>query len=176
MSTESQVAALLTANTALMAVLTGGVVVHGNLTPEGITRATVSTAFDANGVLKPIAVVRQRDLTPTFGVSDYDTYEFSTRRMVEVWLYQAIYYDQIDLAAPLVLSALTGKLIGNSYELEFAFVMDRMRDTGALNGASAVRIDFQLDAIMQAAALNPLGAGLLDFSEPSQSGLASPFL
>lgn len=151
MSFESEVAAILDADATLDALLTGGIHISGTVGPLGITRETVAAAFDANGYLKPTALVRQRNLVPTGDVLDFDAKLESARQMVEVWLYsdQSDGYTTLDSAAAQVRTVLMGRTLTDSFELRLALWIDRGRDEGALSGAALERLDWQVDFVLE---------------------------
>lgn len=150
MSAEAAVAALLRADTELMAILSGGIYEQGEMTPEGITRETCPDAFDdVSGFLLPIALVKQRGLIPDGNVADFEAGAHSVAQTVEIWLYQAIDFEQLDLAVPVVLSALQGVQLEDSFELQLVNMLDRQRDTGALMDASLIRMDFYVASVLQ---------------------------
>lgn len=150
MSFEAEVAAILDADATLDALLTGGIYTSSAVGPLGITRDTVPAAFDADGYLKPCALVRQRDRVPVGDVLDYDAKLESARQVVEVWLYddQGNGYATLDSAAARIRTLLMGEQLTGSFELRLVLWMDRRRDEGALAGAAMERLDFQVDFVM----------------------------
>ncbi len=149
MSFEAEVAVILAADATLLALLTGGIYVSATAGPLGITRDTVPAAFDANGYLKPAALVKQRNKVTTGDVLDFDAKIESARQVVEVWLYQDSGYETLDTAAARVRTLLMGRQLTDSFELRLAQWIDRQRDEGALNGASLERLDWQVDFILE---------------------------
>lgn len=151
MSFESEVAAILDADATLDALLTGGIHLSGTVGPLGITRDTVPTAFDGSGYLLPTALVRQRNIVPTGDVLDFDAKIESARQMVEVWLYADAGdgYTTLDTAGARVRTLLMGRQLTDSFELRLALWVDRERDLGALAGSSLVRLDWQVDFVME---------------------------
>lgn len=146
---EADIATLISANSAIMAQLTGGVYQSGLLGVEGITRETTPAAFDSDGYLLPCCVVRQRDLIPTLDVMDFDAQVKSSIQVVECWLYQdAPLYDVIDAVSSLIYALLQGKPLPYSYELDLAHVISRQRDGGSLGNASLSRLDFAVYRIL----------------------------
>lgn len=149
MSAEAAVATLLRADAELMSILIGGIYVSGELTPEGITRETCPDAFDdVSGFLLPTALVKQRGLIPDGNVVDYEAQAHSVGQTVEIWLYQAIDFEQLDLAVPIIFRALQGVMLEDSFELQLVNMLDRQRDTGALMDASLVRMDFFVAGVL----------------------------
>lgn len=150
MSYESEIATILDADATLDALLTGGIHQSSTAGPLGITREATPTAFDANGYLKPSALVRQRNRVPTGDVLDFDDQLESMRQIVEVWLYadSGAGYTTLDTAAARIRTLLMGDTLTASFELRLALWLDRQRDNGALAGAAMQRLDFQVDFVM----------------------------
>lgn len=150
MSYESEVAALLEADATLDALLTGGIYVSATVGPLGITRETNPAAFDANGWLKPCALVRERNKVPEGSVLDFDAQIESVRQIVEVWLYadSSAGYATLDTAAQRIRALLMGETLTASFELRLAVWLARQRDNGALAGAAMQRLDFQVDFVL----------------------------
>lgn len=148
MSHEDEIATIMSADDTLMAILTGGVFKSGTVGIDGITREVAPTAFDANGYLEPCALVRQRGNVPTSDVKDYEQQVVSATQVVEIYVYQDTGYDQIDLALARLYTLLFGEFLSDSFELDLVNVIDRGRDTGALNGASLARQDWVVDFVM----------------------------
>jgi hypothetical protein len=151
MSFESEIAAILNADATLLLLLTGGVHTASTVGPLGINSASVAAAFDANGYLKPTALVRQRNKVPTGDVLDFDAQIESARQIVEVWLYadSGAGYATLDTAAARVRTLLMGETLTGSFELRLALWIDRQRDEGALSGAALQRLDWQVDFILE---------------------------
>jgi hypothetical protein len=146
---EVDIAALIAANSAIMAQLTGGVYQSGLVGVEGITRETTPAAFDSDGYLLPCCLVRQRDLIPTLDVLDFDAQLKSSIQVVECWLYQdAPLYDVIDAVSSLLYALLQGKPLPYSYELDLAHMISRQRDGGTLGNASLARLDWAVYRIL----------------------------
>lgn len=149
MSRESDFATRMTGDATLMAILTGGVHQSGAVGIEGITRETVAAAFDANGYLKPCALVAQRGDIPTGDVVDYLAQVTSNRQIVEIWVYQdAPSYTAIDAALARLRTLFFGHWFSDTFEIRLANVLDRERDEGSLSGASMARQDWQVDSIV----------------------------
>lgn len=116
MSIREDIAAALTANAGIMAVLTGGV--HTDV----ISRQTTPSAFDAATLeLKPCALVRVETETPVGPLWH------SVRTPVVVYLYQRSGYAAIDQAKDLIYALLHKSKVGaRTAEVVFA---DEVNDT-----------------------------------------------
>lgn len=148
MALEDDFATRMVADTALMAILTGGVWKSGAVGRLGITREVAASAFDATGYLKPCALVRQRAMAPTGDVDDTGAGMASAAQTVEVWLYEDTGYTAIDGAMARLFALLHGHVFaGGWFEARWSNTIDRQRDAGALAGASLARMDFLVHGI-----------------------------
>ena len=139
MSVETDFQDRMEADAPLMAILTGGVYVSGELGPLGINRTDAPGAFDANGYLKPCALVRQRALTPDLQVVDQIEQVSSATQVIEIYVYQDSGYTSIDTALDRLYTLFFGYQFSDSFPLEWIGTLDRERDGGALDGASMAR-------------------------------------
>lgn len=150
MAHEDDFATLLAADGTLPGILTGGIYKSGTLGPLGITRATAAAAFDSDGYLKPCALVKERAAVSTADAVDYNTPLKSTRQVVEVWLYQEQgSYAALDSARARIFALLQGYVVSDGFEVSLAQQLTRLREPGALAGASMARQDWQVDFILQ---------------------------
>lgn len=148
MAYEDAVAAILEADTAtLMTILTGGIYTSGELGPLGITRDTAAGAFDSDGFLLPCALVKEATIVTTADVTDYMAQVQSARQRVEIWLYQDRGYAALDSARARIRTLLMGVHLDDTFELRLAQEWTRLREPGALAGASMARQDWQIDFI-----------------------------
>ncbi len=76
----------------LSAILTGGVYDASEVERDGVTADNVQR--DANGRVKPFAVLRWRGSAPDFVLGTHE----AERRYLEVWLYEDTGYTNIDAA------------------------------------------------------------------------------
>ena len=141
--------ARMTADATLTSLLTGGVFTSGLAGEEGISRDTTPDAFDPDGYLQPCALVVQQGNIADGQVVDYDTQTISSIQRVEIWLYQDRGYATIDAAAARLRTLFLGHKFSDTFELWLANVIDRERDRGALNGASLIRQDWQVNSVLQ---------------------------
>ena len=152
MSREADFKTYLDTDIVLGLTLVGGIYVAESLGVEGISRETTPAAF-SSGFLLPCALIRQRGEIPTRDVIEHDEFLFSTSQVVEIWLYQDRVYSGIDLARFRIMVLLNGHQFtdanSGSFEPELVNVIDRQRDSGALKGASLIRMDWQVQSILQ---------------------------
>jgi hypothetical protein len=147
-SRESEIAAILQGDSGLMATLSGGLYVYGDLGPAGITRDSTPAAFDPDGYLLPCAIVKQRGDIPTFEAGDTAGQVTSGNQVCELWLYQDTTYTAIDAAKPIIYRLLQGAVLPDSFEIYLANTLSRQRDTGALQDASMERVDYVVPFVM----------------------------
>lgn len=148
MSREADFATRMTGDTALMAILTGGVYQSGVVGEDGITRGATPAAFDTNGWLEPCCLLKQRGRVPTSEVVDYLAQVVSTNQVVEVWLYEDSGYTNIDAAVNRLYALFQGYSFSDTFEVALANLIDRERDQGALKGRSLARMDFAVYSVM----------------------------
>jgi hypothetical protein len=141
---EDSVAAVLIADTTLMATLTGGVLKSSTVGPAGITRETVASAFGTDGYLKPCALVKQRGNVPNGVIRDEMAQIISAAQVVEVYIYAdaSANYTAVDTALGRIIQLLEGRAFTGSFPCALANIIDRQRDPGALFGAAMARADF----------------------------------
>lgn len=149
MAREDDFATRMLADATLVAILTGGVHKASEIGGEGISRETTPTAFDATGYLEPAALVKQRGAIPTGDVYDPMSQHTSVRQIIEIWLYAdpSVGYTAIDAALSRLYVLFQGYQFNDTAEIRLANLIDRERDTGALNGASLARQDWQVESV-----------------------------
>jgi len=152
MAREDAVATLLRADATLAGILTGGIYTSGQVGRVGISRETTPAAFDANGWLKPCALVKQRGNVPDGMVRDSAPVVVSAAQVVEIWLYQDSGYSTLDSAMTRILTLLEGTTVDSgAFPAQLSNVIDRQRDEGALAGCSLARMDFVVFSIIEGA-------------------------
>jgi hypothetical protein len=150
---EDDFKALMVADTTLMATLTGGVFTSAVVNPQGFSRdedSPTAGAFDANGWLKPCALVHQRSETPDGFADDPIAKHTSVIQVVEIYLYQdpGGNYSAIDTARARLLQVLVGEKFSNSSEIKLIFTLPRLEDQGTLKGSSLARLDFAVYTVL----------------------------
>lgn len=144
---EDEFATRMLADVTLMAILTGGVFKSGTVGRLGITRDSAAGAFDAGGYLRPCALVRDRALVPDGVVRDAIVRAVSTAQVVEVWLYEDTGFTAIDAALARLLTLFEGYQFTTGFPAEWVNTINRVRDEGALLGASMARMDFLIRSV-----------------------------
>lgn len=147
MSRENDFATRMSSDTPLMAILTGGVHKYSATADTGITRETTPTAFDANGWLKPCALVKQRNLITTTDVVDYVQPVQSNRQIIEVRLYQRSEYSSIDTAKARLRALFHGHQFSDSFEVKLIEINERLKDAGTLNSAPMEIMQFEISSV-----------------------------
>lgn len=148
MSREADFVTRMEADATLMATLTGGVYSYASLGRDGLTRDAVAGAFDANGFLKPMAVVKQGANTPDNQVVDFDSQDVTAVQVVEIWLYEDEGYTNIDAAMTRLFALFFGYQFGDTWELELIGGIDRQTEQGQLLGSSMSRQDWAVHSLM----------------------------
>lgn len=146
MSAASQIKTLLTANTALMAILTGSVYTDDETGRDGIGRTTTPAAYDADGFLQPCAYVKERAQVGNWGGALGNSGFTGTRQVIEVWVYDDIAYTSIVPALDLLIPLLQRTLVTGYGRLRYlGFIKERAPD---LNQAAFYRLDFELIGLL----------------------------
>lgn len=119
MSLSNDLKTVLTANTALMALLTGGI----HIDVEEISIQKTPTAFDSNKEIKPSALIKLPNETPT------GPYKTSVRTAFVIYFYQRSGYDVITPAMVEVYGNLNEVRIGtNVWNIEYVGAVYQQRD------------------------------------------------
>lgn len=119
MSLASEIKTALTADTVLMALLTGGIFND----VEEISRQNTPDAFDSNKEIKPCALIKLPNEVPT------GPYKTSVRTAFVIYFYQRSGYDVIGSAMVLAYADLNEKQIGtNVWNIEFVSAVHQQRD------------------------------------------------
>ena len=123
MSLQSDVKTALSADTALMTILTGGI----HIDVEEISRQNTPTAFDANGEIKPCALIKLPNEVPT------GPFKTSVRTAFVIYVYERSGYANIASAMVRIFGDLNETQIGlNVWNIEFVSTVHNQRDQ-ALN-------------------------------------------
>jgi hypothetical protein len=115
-SLKATTLALLTADTALVTVFTGGFLDADGLPNDGLTMATIQK--EANGVtIKPTGVLRWREANPVAGPT------YAARRFLEIYLYDDVSHgrEKIDYAERRIWQLLNKKYISHTANEGFAY-------------------------------------------------------
>jgi hypothetical protein len=119
MTLSSDLKTALTADTALMALLTGGI----HIDVEEISRQNTPTAFDAGGEIKPCALIKLPNEVPT------GPFKTSVRTAFVIYFYQRSGYATIASAMVLAYADLNEKQIGSHvWNIEFVSAVHQQRD------------------------------------------------
>jgi len=119
MSLSSEIKTALQADTALMALLTGGVFND----VEEISRQNTPTAFDSNKEIKPCALIKMPNEVPA------GPYKTSVRTAFVIYFYQRSGYATIASAMALAYADLNEKQIGTHvWNIEFVSAVHQQRD------------------------------------------------
>lgn len=148
MALEDSFATVISNDAAINAILTGGIYKSGTVGKDGITYESTPSAFDANGEIKPSALVRQRALVPDLEIEDQIAKQMSAAQVVEIWLYEEDGYVNIDAVLNLLFPLLHGYQFDYCFPADWANTINRQKDEGALAGASLARQDWSVITIV----------------------------
>lgn len=119
MTLSADLKTALTADTALMALLTGGIFND----VEEISLQKTAAAFDSNKEIKPCALIKIPNEVPA------GPYLTSVRTAFVIYVYQRSGYDVIEAAIGKIFTDLNEKQIGtNVWNIEFVSTVHQQRD------------------------------------------------
>ena len=152
MSYAEAVFALLDADAPLAAVLVGGIYNGRDVPEEGINREDYPDAYDSNGLLQPVAVVRGRRVVPDQAFRVVEAQFVAVNQVVEIWFYddKDSGWDTIESAGQLVYELLQDQQISGAYNCKLVNSIEEERDPD-LGGACLHRLDFQVTGRKQPA-------------------------
>lgn len=146
MSVVSGIKTLLEADTATMAILTGGVYTDDETDRNGIGRTNTPSAYDANGFLKPCAYVKERAQIGNWGGALGNDGFTGTRQVFEIWLYDDVSRTAIASARDLLIPLLQRTLITGFGRLRYLGFLKEYAPE--LNNAPFFRVDFELIGLL----------------------------
>jgi hypothetical protein len=142
MTKEQDLANLLLADSTLMALLTGGVYTDEELGIQGMRRGDDSpteNAFDADGVLKPCAVVRQGAETAYGGIRSVKDQITGMTQPIEVYFYEDRGRDVIIAAKQRAYELLENRRLPASYPLIWVGDTPPFYDVGPVANSTTIR-------------------------------------
>jgi hypothetical protein len=127
-TTLSSAKAILEADSALLALATGGVYDFDETGRLGINRtnAATSSAY-SSGIIQPCLLLKLRSSVPFGGVADDSQRIVSARDMLEVWAYQDNGYSTIKSMLDRVYTLLQGQRVGG-VSCRWAMDLQPLRD------------------------------------------------
>lgn len=145
MSAASAIDTVLSADATLTGLLTGGIYKATDLARLEINRVDVPGAYDANGFMRPMALIKARDQVPSLLIPDAGERFMDTRQIVEIWLYNdgANGFTTIDSAANRIYTLLHEQRLEGLYRVKWANLIEHMRDP-KMGLAAFNRIDFSV--------------------------------
>jgi len=142
MSFEDEIYTKLNADSTLLASLTGGMFRGETIKSTGINRTNTPTAYATNGTLKPLGVVRGRDMNAIPAIKTPKDGTRLIRQVVEVYLYSDADagWTTLNTAKDRVLTLLDMKPLTSAFPLQFVNEVV-FRETPMQN-ACAIRLEF----------------------------------
>jgi hypothetical protein len=141
MTIAALVEAVLAADVTLTTALTGGVHSYQDTKRLGLSKTTVPTAYDASGVIKPCALVKQRSRVPTSAIKDAPSQKTSEAAIIEIWLYSDGNTTPPETAANRVYVLLHEQYV-SAGRLKWVNTIEDFRDP-AMDYANVIRLDFE---------------------------------
>lgn len=146
MSHEGDVATVLRADAELVAILTGGIYTEEEIGIQGIRRGADSPtndAFDAEGVLKPTAVVREGAEVGYSTIRSVKDKIAGVTQPIEIYFYQHRDKASIFLAKQRVFELLENRRLSGTYPLIWMGETPVYYDVGPLANSTTVRQDWR---------------------------------
>lgn len=151
MSNETVLVAKCKADTTLVALLTGGIFANSALPETGLDRNSTATktAFDSNGYLKPVLVVRAREGRVSNELVDVAAQYMTTRQPVEFYFLAdaSAGYTTITSARDRVRILLNLRGVSGAYLARLIDYQEGIRDT-TLNNACLHRDTYEVSGFI----------------------------
>lgn len=146
MTIETSIASAIAANAPIVTILTGGARAFEALGRNGLGAASVPAAFDANNVMKPNAIVRDRSQNMFGRIHDAPNKVKGLADVIEVYVYDDgdnLTSTSVAPAMELICSLLDEQFVSGAGWLKQINRLRGMRDP-ELNNALFERTDFQV--------------------------------
>lgn len=133
MTRESEIKALLVADSEFMNLITGGVYTDQEIGLQGLTRdvdSETAAAYDEKGLLKPTVVVREMDENLYPNIRDDAEGYYATTQLVELYFYEMQDTNVIDQAMIRSYRVLNNQRLTQSYPLFLESNSARFYDVG----------------------------------------------
>ena len=147
MTRETEIKDVLTADSTLMTLLTGGVYTSEEVGPEGLRRGEDSptdAAFDENELLKPCVIIRQLDAVPYTRIRSHNPPMAGITEPLEIFIYQRRNQNIIEQVRIRIFELLEGRRLGKSYPMMWQGESPVGFDTGTVANATVMRQGWQI--------------------------------
>jgi hypothetical protein len=148
---EEMLTAYLESDATLMALATGGVYPYTSLSNEGITRDATPEAYDGDGYIQPIIIVKARAPIPDTRIADIKDKVVGVSQAMEFWVYQDMAYDIIEQIVNRIFFLLHGHTFQDFWPMQWIYTTGSLMDDAGLSGSRMVRTDFMAKKIRRAA-------------------------
>lgn len=151
MARDTEIAAYLSSDAALVAILTGGIyadsVIGGT---DGFSRDAASPtvgAFDVAQFLKPSLMVTEGPKVPFGDIRDLEGKKASASQRIQLYFYQDRGRDRIDLANSRAYLLMQGHLFDGAYRAEWIGDNGPYPDVGPLQGNTTIVSNYRVVTI-----------------------------
>lgn len=144
---EKTITTILKDDEALVADTPGGIYAYTELGRVGITRETMPQAYDDDGYVLPLLVIKARAPVPTSGMSDEVEQRTAILQYIECWMYQWVGYDRIEIIDNHLYRIMQYRKIQGFTNFAWNFSTGPQQDNGSLNGASVMMKDFMIRSV-----------------------------
>lgn len=143
MSALSAAKAILEADGTLLTTATGGIWDFDETKQMGLSRTLTPAAFDANEIIKPCVLMKQRSQIPNPTLADDASQYVAVSEILECWFYEDSGYSNIETMRDRVYALLHTKQLTGTFQVLWAGnFRPGVRDTD-LN-ANVSRSDYQV--------------------------------
>jgi len=148
---EELFVAYLESDTSLMALAIGGIYPYTSLPNEGVNRGSTPAAYDSDGYLLPIIIVKARAPIPDTRVADIKEKVVGVNQAIECWVYQEMAYDIIEAILNRLFMILHGYKFPEYWPTQWIYTTGPLMDDAGLSGSRMMRTDFMSKRIRKVA-------------------------
>lgn len=148
MAREQEIVAIILADSVISPIAGTRVYARSDTGPNGLTYETTSAVWSVGGdILTSILVSAREEVNDLqIDIRDVEAMQ-SSLQVVEIWGYEERDYNDLDIIFRRLRKILPLKILVGSFELEWVLTTGRLRDEGALKGASMVRQDWSIASV-----------------------------
>lgn len=144
---EMMITTYLKSDAPLVADTPGGIYAYTSLGRVGITQEEMPEAYDSDGYVLPLLVVKARAPVPLVGMGDEIEKRTAQLQFIECWMYQWVGYDRIEVIDNHLYRLLQYHKFNGSTPFAWNYSTGPIQDVGSLNGASLVMKDFMIRSV-----------------------------
>lgn len=148
MSRESEIKAILLADPTILGLTGQRIFTRDEVGESGLTYENTTIPIYADGELLTSLLISEREEINDLQVEVRDPEAFqSSLQVVEIWGYEERDYNDLDIIFLRIRKILPAVKLEDSFELEWVLTTGRLRDNGAIAGASLIRQDWSVASV-----------------------------